>query len=192
MNRILVDSGVTVNLMPYKTFLSLHLTPYLQKVYGVAILGFNQKSQEAIGRVDVDLALDNFVTKVSFYIIDADTSYRVLLGRPWLHKNWVVPSTLHQCIKYTRDGEQFRVFADLEPFTVYECHLTNANLYFESTEEIKVCKGQSKGKAKVEPAIFDNDDITVNESKLRNFAMVISKENHPERRAINLEVQTIN
>ena len=66
MNRILIDSSAAVNLMPYKTFLSLHLTPYMQKVYGVAILGFNQKSQEAIGHVDVDLTLDDFATKVSF------------------------------------------------------------------------------------------------------------------------------
>jgi len=31
------------------------------------------------------------------YVIDADMLYNLLLGRPWIHANWIVPSTLHQC-----------------------------------------------------------------------------------------------
>ncbi|KAK4383242.1 Transposon Tf2-12 polyprotein [Sesamum angolense] len=37
-------------------------------------------------------------------IQDAKTSYNMLLGRPWLHENAVVPSTWHQCFKYCRNG----------------------------------------------------------------------------------------
>jgi len=33
--------------------------------------------------------------EVTCYVIDADTSYNLLLGRPWIHANWIVPSTLH-------------------------------------------------------------------------------------------------
>ena len=99
MNRILIDSGTAVNLMLYKTFLSLHLTPYMRKVYGVVISRFNQKSQEAIGCVNVDLVLGDLVTKASFFIIDADTSYRVLLGEAMATSKFsgaLDPSSMHQ------------------------------------------------------------------------------------------------
>lgn len=56
--------------------------------------------------VELELALEDFVTKVTFYVINADTTYKALLGRPWLHENWVVPSTLHQCLKYTLGGKE--------------------------------------------------------------------------------------
>ena len=46
---------------------------------GVKISGFNQDSEEALGRVDIELILDDFVTKVAFYVIEANTSY--IIGR---------------------------------------------------------------------------------------------------------------
>ncbi|KAJ6959618.1 hypothetical protein NC653_037850 [Populus alba x Populus x berolinensis] len=32
--------------------------------------------------------------------------YRALLGRPWIHNNYVVPSTFQQCFKYKTYGDQ--------------------------------------------------------------------------------------
>lgn len=66
--------------------------PHLQKVQSMKISGFNQDSEEAIGRVDVEMALGYFVTRVTFHVIDTKTSYKALLGRPWLHQpGWCLP-----------------------------------------------------------------------------------------------------
>lgn len=32
--------------------------------------------------------------------------YKALLGKPWLHNYYVVPSTIHQCMKYMWDGQE--------------------------------------------------------------------------------------
>lgn len=48
----------------------------------------------------------------------------MLLGRPWLYENGVVPSTLHQCFKYCRNGVVRKVIADDKPFT--EAHFADA------------------------------------------------------------------
>ena len=37
------------------------------------------------------------------YVIDADTSYNLLLKRPWIHANWIVSFTLHMCFNYVGD-----------------------------------------------------------------------------------------
>ena len=56
-------------------------------------------------------------TEVTCYVIDAETSYNLLLGRPWIHRNIIVPSTLHQCMKYVDiDDEVKTVVAEKYPF----------------------------------------------------------------------------
>ncbi|KAL0358271.1 UNVERIFIED_CONTAM: hypothetical protein Sangu_0676500 [Sesamum angustifolium] len=67
------------------------------------IQGFNQGGQRAVGIIRMQLTMEDMVSSALFHIIDAKTSYNMLLGRPWLHENAVVPSTWHQCFKYCRN-----------------------------------------------------------------------------------------
>ncbi|KAL0462153.1 UNVERIFIED_CONTAM: hypothetical protein Slati_0102900 [Sesamum latifolium] len=48
--------------------------------------------------------MEDMVSTALFHVIDAKTSYNMLLGRPWLHENAVVPSTWHQCFKYCHNA----------------------------------------------------------------------------------------
>ncbi|KAG9450546.1 hypothetical protein H6P81_010511 [Aristolochia fimbriata] len=64
------------------------------------IQGFNQEGQRALGMICLKLHIGHMVAETPFQVIDSRTSYNMLLGRPWLHANGVVPSTLHQCFKY--------------------------------------------------------------------------------------------
>jgi len=73
-------------------------------------------------------------------------SYNLLLGRPWIHANWIVPSTLHQCFKYLKvDATVRTVFAEKQPFKGVKNYFTDALLY------------QEIDKASKEP-LPDNDD----------------------------------
>ena len=75
-------------------------------------------------------------------MIDAATSYNALIGRQWLHENGVVPSTLHQCIKYKdASGDIVRIFADKKPFTVAESFYADAKLYFEPVGKVTSLAG---------------------------------------------------
>ena len=53
-----------------------------------------------------------------FHVIDAKTSYNVLLRRPWLHQNGVILLTLHQCFKFYREGVK-KVEADTKVVFVF-------------------------------------------------------------------------
>ncbi|KAB2611505.1 hypothetical protein D8674_019537 [Pyrus ussuriensis x Pyrus communis] len=65
-----------------------------------------------------------------FHVIDARTSYSLLLGRPWIHANGVVPSTLHQCLKFYREGVKV-IQGDTKPFTEAESHFADAKFYMD-------------------------------------------------------------
>ena len=51
-----------------------------------------------------------------FHVIDAETTYKLLIGRPWLHECGVMPSTYHQCYKYFQDGQVKMIVANDKPF----------------------------------------------------------------------------
>ena len=67
-----------------------------------------------------------------FHVIDAKTTYNMLLGKPWIHQNGIVSSTLHQCFKYCRNGEVKTVMAEAKPFTVAEAHYADAKFYLKN------------------------------------------------------------
>ncbi|KAL0461133.1 UNVERIFIED_CONTAM: hypothetical protein Slati_0000900 [Sesamum latifolium] len=71
-----------------------------------------------------------------FHIIDARTSYNLLLGRPWLHENGVVSSTLHQCFKYIKNGKIVKVDAEMKP-SLRQSHIS---LMRSSTLTLTICK----------------------------------------------------
>src|SRR3954467_5253593 len=75
--------------------------------------------------------------EVTVYVIDADTSYNLLLGRSWIHKNHIVPSTLHQVMKYMDDQGQVRTLvAEQRPFKGVENYFSDALLYQDAHEVV--------------------------------------------------------
>ncbi|CAL9019530.1 unnamed protein product [Prunus brigantina] len=95
----------------------------------LTIQGFNQLGKKFMGTIALQMEIRDLYLDALFHVIDADTSYNVLLGRPWLHTYTVVPSTLHQCFKYLVDGEVKNVSADMDPFMGVEVNYSDAKFY---------------------------------------------------------------
>ncbi|KAH0683563.1 hypothetical protein KY290_022186 [Solanum tuberosum] len=66
------------------------------------------------------------------HVIDAKTSYNILLGRPWVHENRIVSSSYYQCLKYLEDDIERKIVADDNPFTEVETHFVDAKFYLKS------------------------------------------------------------
>jgi hypothetical protein len=105
IGRILVDAGSSINIMPLKTLKTITLDVKNLSDEKVIIHGFNQNSQKTIGAITLNLQCGSLKVPTKLYVIDTETSYRALLGCPWLHNNQVIPSTLHQCLKYIENGK---------------------------------------------------------------------------------------
>ncbi|XP_071939172.1 uncharacterized protein [Coffea arabica] len=97
VNRILIDGGSEVNILPLKTLKELGILVDELSNSRLMIQGFNQEGQRALGSLNLEIVIDDMSSRALLYVIDAKTTYNVLLGRPWIHENGVVPSTLHQC-----------------------------------------------------------------------------------------------
>lgn len=71
-------------------------------------------------------------------MIDTDTSFRALLGRPWLHEYGMVVSTVQQCMMYLRNREDFRISGNLQPCFVHEVKIYKDAKYFLLKESMPV------------------------------------------------------
>ncbi|CAL8990815.1 unnamed protein product, partial [Prunus brigantina] len=94
------------------------------------------------------MKLGDLKSNTLFQVIDAKTSYNLLLGRPWVHENGIVPSTLHQCFKFYKGGVK-KILGDVKPFTEAESHFADAKFYIDEDMVSKVIpvKVHSIGKA---------------------------------------------
>jgi len=100
IKRIQVDLGSVLNIIPKRLLYFLGIPLSRLSTTTTTIYGFNTRSSYHLGKILLQCQIGDLKSEVTCYIIDADTSYNLLLGRPWIHTNWVVPSTLHHCFKY--------------------------------------------------------------------------------------------
>jgi hypothetical protein len=56
----------------------------------------------------VDLTVGSKTIPTSFFVINSKSTYTILLGRDWIHANYCIPSTMHQCL-IQWDGDEVEV-----------------------------------------------------------------------------------
>ena len=60
--------------------------------------------QEVRGEIDLLIQIGPYTYRVTFQVMDINPAYSCLLGQPWIHSVGVIPSTLHQKLKFVVEG----------------------------------------------------------------------------------------
>ncbi|KAM1291749.1 hypothetical protein ACFX13_019139 [Malus domestica] len=150
VSRMLVDGGSAINIMPKSTMTTIGIKVDELSLSRLLIQGFNQGGQRAMGMVRVEMTIGELKSSIIFHVIDARTSYGLLLGRPWIHANGVVPSTLHQCLKFYREGVKV-IYGDTKPFTKAESHFADAKFYMDEDMVPETLRKEIKSMGKATP-----------------------------------------
>jgi len=117
VSHIQVAPGSVLSIMPHRVMQHLGIPTHRLSTTQTTIYGFNANGTRPMGKIKLKCQIADLRSKVTCYVIDADTSYNLLLGRPWIHRNSIVPSTLHQVMKYIDgDGEVRTLIAERHPF----------------------------------------------------------------------------
>uniref|UniRef100_A0A2N9GEB7 RNA-directed DNA polymerase n=1 Tax=Fagus sylvatica TaxID=28930 RepID=A0A2N9GEB7_FAGSY len=154
VRRALVDTGSCLNLIPLSTLQAVNLPQ--QKIQGspMEVTGFGGMTEHTMGHVQLVLKVGPIVALTRFHVVNAETPYHVLLGRPWLHKHKLVSSTYHQCVKGRLNDKPIRIAANSCPFDQTEAHFVEAALYDDltSTGEPSIQKGPTPGEGGLQPS----------------------------------------
>jgi len=104
---IQVDLGSALSIMPRRVMQHLGVPTHRLSATQATIYGFNANGMRPMRKIKLKCQIGDLRSKVTCYVLVADTSYNLLLlGRPSIHRSSIIPSTLHQVMKYIdRDGK---------------------------------------------------------------------------------------
>ena len=112
MNKMLVDGGASVNLMPYTTFRKLGKGPEDLMETDMMLKDFGGNTSKTRGAINVELTIGSKTLLTTFFVIDGKGSYSLLLDHDWIHANCCIPSTMHQCLIQWHGDDVELVHAD--------------------------------------------------------------------------------
>ena len=95
------------------------------------VTGFGGRGEYIARQIQLWLKLGPIASLALFHVAKIEVSYHVLLGRPWLHKHRLIPSTYHQCVKGRLNGKMNQIVANSSLFEQVEAHLVETMFYDE-------------------------------------------------------------
>ncbi|XP_048613371.1 uncharacterized protein LOC106416835 [Brassica napus] len=100
LKSILVDNGSSGNVIFQAAYKDLGLEegPLTQRI--TPLIGFSRDVKQTTGEVTLPVYAEGVNMSTKFLVVDCDSSYNIILGRPWIHGMGAVPSTFHQMMKF--------------------------------------------------------------------------------------------
>jgi len=86
--------------MPRSTLEKLPCDGMHMKPSAMSVRAFDGSKREVMGEIELPVQIGPCIFQITFQVMDIIPAYSCLLGRPWIHSAGVVPSTLHQKLKY--------------------------------------------------------------------------------------------
>lgn len=106
---------------------------------GIIVKAFDGSRKFVIGEVDLPICIGPHVFRITFQVMDIVSAYSCLLGRPWFHEADAITSTLHQKLKFVKNGqvvtvngEQDMLINHLSSFSVIEADETAVETPFQA------------------------------------------------------------
>ena len=103
--KVLIDNEASLRVMPLSTLMRLSVDRSYMKHTKTVVRAFDGTRQEVTEEIEIEVQIGLCTFNVKFQVMDISSSYNCLLGRPWIHIVGVVPSTLHQKIKFVIEGQ---------------------------------------------------------------------------------------
>ena len=112
--KVLIDNGSSLNVMPKATldklaFYASHLRPSSTVVWA-----FDDSRRDVRWEINLPIQIEPHICQITFQVMDINLAYYCLLGRPWIHSVGVVPSILHQKLKFVVEGQLIIVSGEEE------------------------------------------------------------------------------
>jgi len=86
----------------------------------ITLTGFNNAVERTFEKIELPVLAGGVMLETTFHIMNQETTYNTIIGRPWIHAIRAVPSSFYQVIKFPTPWGIFSIRG--EPRTAQECY----------------------------------------------------------------------
>ena len=129
--KVLIDNGSSLNVMPKTTLDKLPFNASHMRSSSMVVQAFDGSYRDVRGDIDLPIQIGPLICPITFQIMDISLAYSSLLGLPWIHSVGVVPSTLHQKLKFVVERQLVIVSGEEDILVSFP----SSTPYVEPTEE---------------------------------------------------------
>ena len=135
MPRALLDNGSSLNVMPMSTLLRLPIDLSDMKKSQMVVRAFDGTKREVLEKIKLSIQVGPCTFDFEFIVMDINSSYNCLLGRPWIHMAGAMPSTLHQKVKFVVEESLITMVAEKDMIAT----TTVSAPYLEVKKDVTEC-----------------------------------------------------
>jgi len=126
VHKILIDQGSSIDILYWLTFLKLNVPESAIQAYSEPLLSFAGQKVRSRGFVDLlttfGIGQSYRTLMVRYILVDADTSYNVLIGRRTLNQLGAIVSTPHMAMKFSASNEMM-ITVKADPKEARQCYI---------------------------------------------------------------------
>ena len=71
----------------------------------ISISAFDNTRRPSLGAITLTIEIGPLCMPIEFHVVDVESLFNAILGRPWITAFNAVPSVVHQCLKFPYEGK---------------------------------------------------------------------------------------
>ncbi|XP_034674419.1 uncharacterized protein LOC117905643 [Vitis riparia] len=172
---VLLDNGSALNICPLVTAIALGFSPADFGASTQTVRAYDGTQRTVMGTLSTHVMIGPVSYSIVFQVLRIQSSFNLLLGRPWIHKAGAIPSSLHQKVKFIHEGCIITIQSDRDIITSSEpvLHISHSEDDLHLTgftfDEVQVVSLED-GSRDMVPMSFDQHSSTLVLSMMRGMS----------------------
>ena len=172
---VLLDNGSALNVCPLVTAIALGFSPDDFGPSTQTVRAYDGTQRIVMGTLSTHVMIGLVSYSIVFQVLRIQSSFNLLLGRPWIHEAGAIPSSLHQKVKFIHEGRIITIQSDRDIITSFEpvLHISHSEDDLHLTgftfDEVQVVSLED-GSRDMVPMSFDQHSSTLVLSMMRGMS----------------------
>ena len=117
---VLLDNGSALNVCLLVTAIALGFSPSDFGPSTQIVKAYDEPQRTVLGTLNTHVIIGPVIYSILFQVLRIQSSFNLLLGRPWIHEAGAIPSSLHQKVKFIHEGRIITIQSDRDVITSSE------------------------------------------------------------------------